>query len=48
MQIQFTPRFREMFAALPEDIQRKAEKAIRLLENDWRHPSLQVRPIRGA
>jgi hypothetical protein len=40
-----TRRFREAFAALPEQIQRQARAAYRLFERDPFHPSLRFKPI---
>jgi mRNA-degrading endonuclease RelE of RelBE toxin-antitoxin system len=40
--------FRKHFARLPKDIQKKVIKAIHLLAEDPRHPSLQTKPIEGA
>jgi mRNA interferase RelE/StbE len=46
--IELTERFKEAYAELPSPIQKKAKKALRLLANDPRHPSLQSKPVEGA
>ena len=48
MPIELTDRFRAAYLGLPAAIQRKVQKAIRLLNADPRHPSLQTKPIQGA
>lgn len=40
--------FREFYRKLPTSIQRKTDKQIRLLSDNLRHPSLQVKKIRGT
>ncbi|MBL7163711.1 MAG: type II toxin-antitoxin system RelE/ParE family toxin [Anaerolineales bacterium] len=47
-EIELTDRFKKAYAELPEQIKKKIRKAIRLLANDPRHPSLQTKPIQGA
>ncbi|MBT3391572.1 MAG: hypothetical protein HN413_14325 [Chloroflexi bacterium] len=47
-EIELTDRFLKSYAILPEQIRKKVNKAIRLLANDPRHPSLQTKPIQGA
>jgi addiction module RelE/StbE family toxin len=47
-EIELTDRFKNSYAQLPEQIKKKVKKAIRLLANDPRHPSLQTKPIQGA
>jgi mRNA interferase RelE/StbE len=47
-EIEFTESFRKWFARLPEDVKLRTIKAIRLLADDYRHPSLQSKPIKGA
>ena len=42
-----TPQFREMYAKLPEPIQRLADKNFELLKADPTHPSLQFKKIEG-
>ena len=45
MPIIFSERFVRAYDRLPEEIQKKVKKALRLLDDDPRHPSLQVHPI---
>ncbi len=42
-----TPGFWEMYEALPEDIQRLADKNFQLLKADLQHPSLHFKKIEG-
>lgn len=46
--IEFTQTFKKCFADLPESIQKKVKKALRLLAEDPRYPSLRSKPIEGA
>jgi len=46
MPIIFSERFVRAYDRLPEEIQKKVKKALRLLDDDPRHPSLQVHLIR--
>ena len=46
--IKFTRRFLKIFARLPKPVQEKIKKAIALLAEDPRHPSLHTKPIQGA
>jgi mRNA interferase RelE/StbE len=48
MPIVITERFAKAYARLSPDIQKKADKALRLLDADFRHPSLRARPIEGT
>jgi hypothetical protein len=43
-----TPRFRELFQALPVEVQNLAVKNYRLWRRDPRHPSLRFRRMRGS
>lgn len=43
-----TQRFEEAYRSLPETLQRKTEKALRLLAENPRHPSLRLKKIQGA
>ena len=47
MPIQFTERFLKQYERLPKTIQRKVDKALRLLEVDFRHPGLRSHPMEG-
>jgi len=48
MPIVITERFAEAYAELPSYIQKKVDKALRLLDADFGHPSLRTRPIEGT
>lgn len=48
MPIVITERFAKAYARLFPDIQKKADKALRMLDADFRHPSLRARPIEGT
>ena len=48
MALILTERFVRAYNALPSPIQRKVDKTLRLLESDFRHPSLQTHPIQGT
>ena len=45
MPIQFTERFVKQYERLPKTIQRKVDKALRLLDADFRHPGLRSHPV---
>lgn len=47
MSIRFTERFVKQYERLPETIQRKVDKALRLLDADFRHPGLRSHPVEG-
>ena len=46
--IEITDRFSQLHSDLPEAAKKKVNKAIRLLAEDIRHPSLQSKPVQGA
>lgn len=46
MPIIFSERFVRAYDRLPEEMQKKVKKVLRLLDDDPRHPSLQVHSIR--
>lgn len=48
MRFRRTKRFKNAFRTLPVPIQEKAIKALRLLAENPRHPSLQVKKIQGT
>lgn len=48
MPIQFTERFANQYERLPKVIQRKVDKALRLLDADFRHPGLRSHPLEGV
>jgi mRNA interferase RelE/StbE len=47
-EIEVPESFKEMVRALPPEIRKKLEKAIRFLSDNPRHPSLQSKPVEGA
>lgn len=47
-EIRFSERFVKSFRALPPHVQQKIKKAIRLLAENPKHPSLRSKPIHGA
>jgi len=44
----FTNRFKKAYQRLPQNIQGKLKKTIRLLDENPRHPSLRVKRIQGT
>ena len=48
MALIITDRFRKAYRSLPAQIQKKAKKALRLLDENPRQPSLRVKKIGGA
>jgi hypothetical protein len=48
MPIRFTARFVKQYERLPNTIQRKGDKALRLLDADFRHPGLRSHPVEGV
>ena len=48
MPIELTERFIKQYAQLPKVIQRKVDKALTLLNTDFRHPGLRSHPIESA
>jgi len=47
MKLQPTERFRKEYERLPEQLQRRVDKALGLLLQNPRHPSLQIKKIKG-
>jgi mRNA interferase RelE/StbE len=43
-----TERFARAYARLPSDVQTRVDKALQLLDEDFRHPSLRARRIEGT
>ena len=43
-----TRRFELAYRSLPETLRRKTDKALRLLAENPRHPSLRLKKIKGA
>jgi mRNA-degrading endonuclease RelE of RelBE toxin-antitoxin system len=48
MAIVITDRFRKAYRAFPKPVQERIQKALRLLDENPRHPSLQVKKIGGT
>lgn len=48
MRILAYERFRRSYQQLPRIIQRKVDRQLTQLTNNIRHPSLQVKPIKGT
>ena len=48
MPIRFTERFVKQYELLPKTVQRKVDKALRLLDADFRHPGLRSHALEGA
>ena len=48
MPIQLTERFVKQYQRLPKTIQRKVDKALHLLDTDFRHPGLRSHPVKGV
>jgi len=48
MPIQLTNRFVRQYVRLPEAIQRKVDKALRLLDADFRYPGLRSHSVESA
>jgi mRNA interferase RelE/StbE len=46
--IEYPETFLRQFKELPKDVQQKGRKAIRLLAENPRHPSLRSKPIQGT
>jgi len=48
MPVDLTERFVKQYARLPRTIQQKVDKALTLLDSDFRHPSLRSHPVESA
>jgi hypothetical protein len=48
MPIELTERFVRQYEGLPTATRRKVDKALRLLDSDFRHPGLRSHPIGSA
>lgn len=46
-EIEYTDYFLLAISSLPKEVQKKLAKALRLLAENPRHPSLQTKPIQG-
>jgi len=47
MKIKAYKRFLKSYRSLPENVQRKVDKQIALLSEDFKHPSLRTKKIKG-
>lgn len=47
-EIYLSNRFKKAYRKLPEQLQKKVNKAMRLLAKDIRYPSLRTKPVQGA
>lgn len=43
-----TERFAQGYARLPRNVQSRVDKALRLLDEDFRHPGLRARHVEGT
>lgn len=48
MKIRRTDRFKKDYQKLPPEIQQRVDQKLRLLVQDFRHPSLRVHKIKGV
>lgn len=48
MPIEYSGRFVRQYGRLPAAIQLKADKAISLLDTDFRYPGLRSHPVQGS
>ncbi len=48
MPVELSERFVRQYGQLPGTIQRKVDKALHLLDVDFRHPGLRSHPVEGA
>lgn len=48
MKVQRTDRFKKDYQKLPFEIQQRVDQKLRLLVQDFRHPSLRVHKIKGV
>jgi len=48
MPLELTARFLKQYSSLPAAIRRKVDKALRLLDANFRHPGLRAHPVEGA
>ena len=48
MPLVFTKRFKKAYQQLPRPVQNKVKKALRLLDENQRYPSLRIKRIQGT
>ena len=47
MPIKSSPRFERQYMRLPAAVRHKIDKALRILDTDFRHPGLRSHPLQG-
>jgi addiction module RelE/StbE family toxin len=47
MKLQWSSQFAKDYHKLPQQLQKQTDKALGLLLQDWRHPSLQAKKMKG-
>jgi hypothetical protein len=47
MKLRRSNRFNDAYLVLTPENRQRVDKALRVLAQDWRHPSLQVKKVRG-
>lgn len=48
LHFEFTYTFKDLYNKLPNDVQKKIDKTLLLLEKDLLHPSLRVKKMEGT
>ena len=48
MPVRFTERFAKQYQRLPRTVQNKVDKALSLLDGDFRHTGLRSHPLEGT
>ncbi len=48
MPLEFSERFVKAYEGLPKHTRAKVDKALRLLDADFRHPGLRAKRVKGA
>lgn len=48
MPVVFTERFARAYTKLPADVQKRVDKALLLLEEDFTHPGLRAQRVEGT
>jgi hypothetical protein len=48
MPLKYTERFKLQYIKLPAVVQLKIDKALKLLDTNFRHPGLRSHPVEGA
>jgi len=47
MPIEYSSRFKQKYVRLPLELRNKVDKAIRLLDENFRHPGLRSHPLKS-